>query len=70
MTIRDALEIVELSAIMVGVVQLIRLSVWIGEIKTKMDVMWDVFTNDLEMKHLEGRIPQQSKRRWGGLRGK
>ena len=69
MNIRDAVEIIELSAIIGGVVQLIRLSVWIGEIKTKMNIMWDVFTNDLEMKHLEGRIPRKSKRRWGGLRG-
>lgn len=70
MNIRDAVEVVELAAIIGGVVQLIRLSVWIGEVKTKMDVMWDVFTNDMKMKHLEGRIPQKSKRRWGGLRGK
>lgn len=68
MSIQVAIEIVELAAIIGGVLQLIRLSVWIGEVKTKMDVMWDVFINDLEMKHLEGRIPQQSKRRWGGLR--
>lgn len=70
MNIRDAVEVVELAAIIGGVVQLIRLSVWIGEVKTKMNVMWDVFINDLEMKHLEGRIPQQSKRRWGVLRSK
>lgn len=70
MNIRDAVEIVELAVIIGGVVQLVRLSIWIGEVKTKMDVMWDVFTNELEMKHLEGRILQQNKKRWGGLRGK
>ena len=71
MNIRDAVEVVELVAIMGGVVQLVRLSCWIGEVKTKINVMWDVFTNDMEMKHLDSRLEQQPKKRWRDIcRGK
>jgi hypothetical protein len=61
----DADTIFKLGLLVFGggiAVKLFQISAWVGELRTKVDVMWHAFTNDLEMplqKRLEERKKQE-----------
>ena len=57
-------EFRDIVAMVIGgglLIQIVRLSCWVGELKTKVDVMWQAMTNELHM-DLESKCPTKKER--------